>query len=333
MDKFKGGTLFYDASSTLIHVNHQSSTCVSDTLRSKHSFENFAATSGVQIKDYRADNHIFNAKDFLDDCADLNQNIDFCGVGAHFQNAAERAIQTVTTWARTLLIDAAIHWPDEVDLDLWPMALDHAVYVWNHLPKQGVGFSPMELFTGERSDHTSLNRLHVWGCPTYVLEPKLHISGGSIPKWSKRSRLGQFLGFSPHHSTTVAHIRNVRTGSVTPQFHVLYDDLFTTVSTTFNDPTESLNDLFTSTEWQNLVQAGSESYLPDDAAPPPLHRDFDSPTSQREREREPTVTITAPLIHLLHLFNLSHLNRSPLTRERENEHIKSSSLSTLRTLN
>ena len=60
----------------------------------------------------------------------------YCGTGAHHQNEAERAIQTVTRWARTLIIDAAIHWPDEVDLDLWPMAMTHAVWVWNHLPKQ-----------------------------------------------------------------------------------------------------------------------------------------------------------------------------------------------------
>ena len=283
-DKYIGGTLFYDAMSTLIHITHQTTTCVSDTLASKHSFESFAATSGVHISAYRADNHIFNAKGFLDDCAALDQVIDFCGVGAHFQNAAERAIQTITTWARTLIIDAAIHWPDEVDLDLWPMAMDHAVWVWNHLPKQGVGFSPMELFTGVRSDHSSLNRLHVWGCPMYVLDPKLHVSGGSIPKWSKRSRLGQFLGFSPHHSTNVALVRNVRTGSITPQFHAIFDDMFHTVSTTFNDPVNSLNDVFSTDEWQTLVQSGSDRFYTDDVVPPPLHRDYTSTDSVRERE-------------------------------------------------
>ena len=103
---------------------------------------------------------------------------------------AERAIQTVTSWARTLLIDAAIHWSSEVDLDLWPLAMDHAVWIWNNTPKHKVGFSPTELFTGVRSNHANLNRLHVWGCPTYVLEPALQVAGGSIPKWTKRSRLG-----------------------------------------------------------------------------------------------------------------------------------------------
>ena len=51
--------------------------------------------------------------------------------------------------------------------------MDHAIYVWNHLPKKGVGFSPEELFTGVQSDHVGLNRLHVWGCPGYILDPAL----------------------------------------------------------------------------------------------------------------------------------------------------------------
>ena len=182
LDKFKGGTLFYDAMPTLIFINHQTSSCTGDTLASKHKFEAFADLCAVDILGYRADNYIFNTERFIKDCEDLRQSIDFCGVGAHHRNAAERAIQQVVSWARIMVIDAAIHWPDEIDLNLWPMALDHAVYVWNHLPKQGVGLSPMELFTGVRKDRTTLNRHHVWGCPTYVLDPRLHNAGKTIPK-------------------------------------------------------------------------------------------------------------------------------------------------------
>ena len=126
--------------------------------------------------------------------------------------------------------------------------MDHAVWIWNNTPKQGVGFSPLELFTGVRTDHTQLNRLHVWGCPTYVLEPSLQVSGKTIPKWNKRSRLGQFLGFSKEHSTTVGLVRNLASGKISPQFHCVYDDLFHTVSTTYQDPRESLNKVFSSVE-------------------------------------------------------------------------------------
>ena len=74
------------------------------------------------------------------------------------------------------------------------MAMSHVVWVWNHLPKQGVGLSPLDFFTGVRDSHVSLNRLHIWGCPGYVLDPQLQVKCALIPKWKKRSRLGQFLG-------------------------------------------------------------------------------------------------------------------------------------------
>ena len=287
IDKYKGGTIFCDSMSTYIHINHQTTLQAGDTLTGKHEFEDFAHSIGVTIESYRGDNHIFNSKAYKQDCADLNQSIDFCGVGAHHQNGvAERAIQTVTNWARTLLIDAAIHWPDEVDLDLWPFAMDHAVWMWNNTPKQNVGFSPTELFTGVRSDHSALNRLHVWGCPTYVLEPALQVGGGAkIPKWNKRSRLGQFLGFSKEHSTKVGLVRNVQTGGVSPQFHAVYDDAFSTVCTMFQDPQQSLDQVFSTKEWTSILANGVEKYFPPDAEPPPLDPQWQSTDTDQERAR------------------------------------------------
>jgi hypothetical protein len=86
----------------------------------------------------------------------------------------------------------------------------------------------MELITKQKSDHLDLLRSHVWGCPAYVLEPKLQ-NGQKLPKWNRRSRLGQFLGYSDKHSSLVANIRHLKTGYVSPQYHVVYDDLFQTV--------------------------------------------------------------------------------------------------------
>ena len=141
------------------------------------------------------------------------------------------------------------------------------------LQKHGVGFSPTELFTGIRSNHASLNQLHAWGCPTYVLEPEFQAADKTIPKWTKRSRLGQFLGYSKEHSTTVGLIRNVRTGKISPQFHAVYDDLFHTVATTFQDPNESLSKTFSSTEWETVLQNGTERYYSDNVDIPPLHEE------------------------------------------------------------
>jgi hypothetical protein len=44
--------------------------------------------------------------------------------------------------------------------------------------------------------------------------------------------MGQFLGFSREHSSTVALVRKLHTGHVSPQYHVVFDDKFETV---YND--------------------------------------------------------------------------------------------------
>ena len=58
-----------------------------------------------------------------------------------------------------------------------------------------------------------------------MLDPKLQ-DDKKIPKWNRRSRRGQFLGFSDHHSSLVATIRNLATGYISPQFLVIHDDRF-----------------------------------------------------------------------------------------------------------
>jgi hypothetical protein len=50
----------------------------------------------------------------------------YSGVGAHHQNGiAEQAICTVSESARAMLLHAAIHWPKEILLDLWPLAMGY----------------------------------------------------------------------------------------------------------------------------------------------------------------------------------------------------------------
>jgi hypothetical protein len=71
-------------------------------------------------------------------------------------------------------------------------------------------------------------RTHVWGCPVYVLEAELH-DGKKLPKWNRRARVGQFLRFSRSHSSTVALVRNLHTGHVSPQYHFVFDNNFETV--------------------------------------------------------------------------------------------------------
>jgi hypothetical protein len=64
----------------------------------------------------------------------------FAGAGAHHHNGtAERAIQTIMNMSRTMMLHAAIHWPDVADSTLWPMAVAHAVYLYNHMPALDTG--------------------------------------------------------------------------------------------------------------------------------------------------------------------------------------------------
>ena len=76
-----------------------------------------------------------------------------------------------------------------------------------------------------------------------------------------------FLGVSPKHSTQVDLILNLHMGSISPQYHVVFYDLSTSMSNLDHggllDPSH-----FDPLMWQDLVQSGLEHYHdPDD---PPL---------------------------------------------------------------
>jgi hypothetical protein len=243
-----------------IRHHHQVSLQVGETLQGKNRFEKDSAQFDVQIKSFRADNAPFNAAEFKNDLENKGQTISFSGVGAHHQNgAAKRSIKTITSWARTMMLHAILHWPEQTTLDLWPFAMDQAVYCWNHLPSKNERISPLEAFTWSRfSNYEHLKRLHVWGSPCYILDLRLQ-DEKKIPKWALQCRQGQYLGISLDHSTTVARILNMRTGYVSPQYHVLHDDSFTTVVLTGVSWIH-----FMSLQWNTPLQSGYERYLDQD---------------------------------------------------------------------
>jgi hypothetical protein len=135
--KYTGGTIFVDGRTGFIHHHHQVSLRVGETLQGKNRFEKGSAQFDVQIKSFRADNAPFNAAEFKNDLENKGQTITLSGAGAHHQNgAAERAIKMITSWARKMMLHAILHWPEQTTLDLWPFAMDRAVYCWNHLPSK-----------------------------------------------------------------------------------------------------------------------------------------------------------------------------------------------------
>jgi hypothetical protein len=150
-----------------------------------------------------------------------------------------------------MMIHAAIHWPETADAQLWPMAVKHAVFLWNRMPSLKNGLSPIDVFTRTRWPQAKFRDLHVWGCPVYVLDSR--ISGGKkIPRWEPRSERSMYLGTSDRHSSTVPLVLNLESGYITPQFHVTFDDWFATVVA---DPSKFPD--FESPEWSELFGESS----------------------------------------------------------------------------
>ena len=120
------------------------------------------------------------------------------------------------------------------------------------MPKTN-GLSPLELLTSSKYSRNGLVNFRVFGCPAYVLDPKLHNAGGFIPKFSPRSRRGVFLGMSAKHASTIPLILNLDTLAITSQYHVVFDDEFTTV--TSNKEISTIDDI-----WLNLFNTERYKY-------------------------------------------------------------------------
>ncbi len=109
--------------------------------------------------------------------------------------------------------------------------MKHLVWVHNCVPNARSGLTPLESITRERSDYKGLLCCHVWGYLVFVLEAKLQ-NDQKLPKWNQRAQMGQFVGFSDRHSSLVANVRHLSTNFISPQFHVVFDDIFKTVNRT-----------------------------------------------------------------------------------------------------
>ena len=228
-DMYRGGAIFVDQASGYIFIQPQVTFSATETLQAKLTFERMCLSSGVVVSTYMSDNGTFSAQDFVQDILDRGQTPRYSGVGAHHHNGiAERSIQTMSNMARTMMLHAGVRWPDLVDASLWPLAMDYASYIYNHTPNMESGQAPIDIFTRTIVPRQRLKDLHVWGCPTYVLEPKLQ-DGKKIPRWKPRSRRGVFLGLANKYASSIPLVLNPSTGHISPQFHVVFDDLFTTV--------------------------------------------------------------------------------------------------------
>jgi transposase InsO family protein len=103
----------------------------------------------VILQQFHTDNGIFTSKEFMEDLMDSEQSVRFSGVGAAHQNgSAERNIQTIANMARTMMLHAALRSPSGfITADLWPMAMDHAAWLYNRIPSLETGLAPIKVWS------------------------------------------------------------------------------------------------------------------------------------------------------------------------------------------
>ena len=267
-----GGCIFVDHTSGHVHVELQPSLHSHATIAAKEAYEAYCRDLGVVPRKYLSDNGAaFTSADFKKHLSAFNQTIRYAGVGAHHHNdQAERAIQTIMSIARTMMIHSVLHWPEMSDTSLWPMAVHHTVYLWNRVPNERTGLPPINIFSRTRWNQEKLKDLHVWGSPIYILD-KTIADGKKILRWKPRSKRCKYLGVSPTHASTVPLVLNPATGAITPQFHCVSDSWFHTDTSEIDELPD-----FNSNDWQKLFRDSHYQFMFEE----------DDLQVMRERERQ-----------------------------------------------
>ena len=104
------------------------------------------------INGYHTDNGIFGDSEFKEELLKNQQKISFSGAGASHQNeSAERSINTVVTMESTMLMHTVIRCPEDTfPTDIWPMAMDYAVWVYNCIPDMQSVLSAIGIWSRSR---------------------------------------------------------------------------------------------------------------------------------------------------------------------------------------
>jgi hypothetical protein len=173
--------------------------------------------------------------------------------------------------ACTLLLHAKHMLPEYISTIMWPFELKCAEDRLNNLVHCADGQRPYQTIAGLDLTKIQMLDFYTFGCPCYILDHRLQLGTGMIPKWEPRARMGIYAGRSSAHASNVALILNPRTGHVSPQFHVVFDDDFTmvqylwttTVPPYWADLVHSLATIQTYTErqvgtWQSLPEIERE---------------------------------------------------------------------------
>ena len=143
---------------------------VEHTIMYTIKFEREAMVTVVPVEKYYTYNGIYISKEFTIELHRKCQGIRHIGVGGfHHNGVSNVAIKNVVITCRTMMINAALRWPDDSEKSLWPMDMVIYVQLQNHTTHISSGMYPDEVWTRSKSSHSVLQNAHPWGCPAYVL--------------------------------------------------------------------------------------------------------------------------------------------------------------------
>lgn len=125
--------------------------------------------------------------------------------------------------------------------------------------RRGYSATPYKLFTGQEAPW-SISDFRGFGCPAYVLHKHLQ-DGDNYNKGRSRCWQGIYIGPSTCHVSNIPLIYNPTTTHIFPQFHVTYDEGFTSVLN--QDPSNTdliLSKLYAKATWYHQSIDPSTEY-------------------------------------------------------------------------
>ena len=155
----------------------QKTVSVEDILEVKHAFERMAASHGIIINQYHADNGIFRVNSWVQyyqEC-DKPHLASYTWVDAQPTNGlSEIRIRDIQENGRAMMLYTQQKFPEAITANFWSYALIHAnnSYNANLLLAPTQVLSPLQLFTRTQFQYDP-KYFHPFGCPTYVLNEAL----------------------------------------------------------------------------------------------------------------------------------------------------------------
>ena len=126
----------------------------------------------------------------------------------------------MTLSSRSLVINAQRYWPEYITTMFWTFALVAYADRMNNIHVDMNGKTPEIKIPDTIGSTAWINNFHTFGCLIYILDSRLQRVDGRGPQ----ACLGIYLGHSSSHAESVAFVMNPKSGLVSTQFYLVFDD-------------------------------------------------------------------------------------------------------------